>query len=182
MERSILYTCLFITLVAFGWMSTSRQSAGQLPPQGEKSAPPRARVDIGDSWRDFTLENQDGERTECSKLIDGRKSLLYFYSGCCGHCSDQLPVLSRMAKRLIDENIAIVGVEYLGDSKSCSGNKSEFDLVGTIFADPDGATCRTFGVGDFTVFTVDRGGVVRYRGRPDNGRAIEESLGLPGRP
>ncbi len=70
-------------------------------------------------------------------------------------------------------------MEYLGGPDTCSSNRVKYELVGTILADSDGEVCRTFAVGDLTVFTADRRGIVRYRGGLGDLRAIEDSLGLP---
>ena len=185
-EKSTLGTCLVIAAICLSWLSASKLSKAQLPP-GAGQLPsvaaetPRASagVRVGSRLKDFTLKDEKGEPTACSKLVEGRNSLLYFYSGCCGHCSGQLPELARITRRLQSENIAIVGVEYFGDSETCASNRAKYDLVGTSLADSNGEACKTFAVGDLTVFTADRRGIVRYRGGLDELRAIEDSLGLP---
>ena len=182
-EKSTLCTCLVIAAICLSWMSASKLSNAQLlSVAGEVAGEtPRASagVRVGSRLKDFTLKDEEGEPTACSKLVEGRKALLYFYSGCCGHCSGQLPELARITRRLQSENIATVGVEYLGGPDTCSSNRVKYELVGTILADSDGEVCRTFAVGDLTVFTADRRGIVRYRGGLGKLQAIADSLGLP---
>ena len=178
-EKSTLGTCLVIAAVCLSWMSASKLSNAQLPPVVGETPRASAGVRVGSRLKDFTLKDEEGEPTACSTLVEGRKALLYFYSGCCGHCSGQLPELARITRRLQSESIAIVGVEYFGDSETCSSNRAKYDLVGTSLADSNGEACKTFAVGDLTVFTADRRGIVRYRGGVGDLRAIEDSLGLP---
>lgn len=178
-EKSTLATCLVIAAICLSWMSASKLSNAQLPSAATETPRVSTGVRPGNHLKDFTLKDEDGEPTACSKLIEGRKAFLYFYSGCCGHCSGQLPELARITRRLQREAVAIVGVEYLGDSDTCSANRAEHELVGTILADSNGEICRAFAVGDLTVFTADRRGIVGYRGGVADLRAIEDSLGLP---
>ena len=116
---------------------------------------------------DFRLDDTDGDPRSLSEVRGDRPALVYFYSGCCGHCSDQLPGMSELARDYDRSGAAIIGVEYLGNTSTCRKNREEFELLGTVLADSDGQVCGRMDVGDFTVFTLDEEGVIRYRGSVD---------------
>jgi peroxiredoxin len=141
-----------------------------LPRLGEMVQTVRVGTRVGEPMRDFALDDGDGNRVEFSELRGTRPAFVFFYSGCCGHCSEQLPRVAEFAESLEQRETAVVGVQYRGDSESCRRVSADLRLPGTILADSDGSVCGQFGVGDFTVFSVDAEGIIRYRGKFDSDR------------
>ena len=125
---------------------------------------------VGQAIGDFTLRSAAGQEVSFSELRGSRPAFLYFFSGCCGHCSAELPKITAMADELEMEGKVIVGVQYLGNGEACRRIREDHGLPGTLLADSDGALCGRFGVGDFTVFEVDAAGFIRYRGDVDTAR------------
>jgi len=119
---------------------------------------------VGGTMTDFTLNDAAGRPRSLAELRGDRPALLYFYSGCCGHCSEELPKVLAPAHALERRGGVVVGVQYFGDSTACQRKRLEFELPGTVLADTNGEVCSGFGVGDFTVFALDADGVIRYRG------------------
>jgi peroxiredoxin len=134
----------------------------------EVDAPrPAGQARVGRPMADFALNDTAGQARTLAELRGGKPALLYFYSGCCGHCADELPKILAPAREFERRGAAVVGVQYFGDSASCQRKRVEFELPGTVLADATGEVCGMFGVGDFTVFTLDAAGVIRYRGPVD---------------
>ena len=53
----------------------------------------------GQTMMDFTLADAQGAWRSFAELRAGRQALVYFYSGCCGHCSDELERVPDVARR-----------------------------------------------------------------------------------
>lgn len=137
---------------------------------------PAALEEPSAKMEDFTLADQQGQARSFMELTRGSPSLVYFYSGCCGHCSNQLPSLSKLASKGQTQGVTAVGIQYLGNTQSCANRIKEHDLVGAVLADTKGEICNKFGVGDFTVFILDTQGFIRYRGGIDDPQAVEKML------
>lgn len=80
-----------------------------------------------------------------------------------------------MTRRFAARNIAVIGVQYYGNSKSCHVNATRLGLAGPLLADSEGKVCGSLGVGEFTVMTLDERNIIRYRGEPVE-EAIAKSL------
>lgn len=110
------------------------------------------------------------------ELTAGRISLVYFYSGCCGHCSAKLPEVAALARRCDARGVTVVGVEYGGSRESCGRNRREFDLPGTLIPDERGQICNPLGVRELAVLVLDEQGNFVYRGGPEDPAAVERAL------
>jgi peroxiredoxin len=134
---------------------------------------------VGQKMPDFSLSNQDGKDTEFYRLVKGKKALVYYFMGCCGHCVTLLPKMSELAQEARAHQIAVVGIQYYGNSQMCKFSMDKHKIVGTVLADSRGEICRRMGVGEFTTMTLDPDGVIRFRG-PDinNIDQIKKSLEL----
>ncbi len=133
---------------------------------------------VGNRLPDLVSVDQNGEAVSLSALIGHGRAAVYFYSGCCGHCAKLLPGMSRLAGALKQQGIPVIGVQYMGTSKTCALKMSEYELTGKTLADPDGKFCQSLGIGEFTLLTVDEQGIVRYRGEGRDLPVLEKGLGM----
>ena len=141
------------------------------------AAPPEGK-DPGARIMNFVLENQNGKMTKLSSLISGKKSVVYFFMGCCTHCVGELKKLSELNAKLEARGVQMVGVQYYGNNQMCKANVERFHFPGSILGDAKAEVCGKLGVGEFTVITVDSKGVILYRGTNYDRQAIEKSLEL----
>ena len=142
----------------------------------EGFAAPQQGKDVGNKIMEISALNQDNQMRNLSQLIAGKNSLVYFYSSCCGHCNQQLAKFSTMKDKLAQNSIEMVGVQYLGNTQICKVNAERYQFPGNILLDPKGEICGQFGVGDFTILTLDSQGIIQFRGNADDAAVIEKSL------
>lgn len=117
----------------------------------------------GQKMADFTLADQTGEEKSFYGVAKGKKTLVYYFMGCCNHCVALLPKISGVAKEAEKQGAAVVGVQYYGNTEFCKFAAGQHHLPGTIFADSKGEICGRMGVGEFTTMVLDKNGVILIR-------------------
>ncbi len=131
---------------------------------------------IGQKLINSVFDDQEGQPQSLLKIINGKKGFIYFYSGCCGHCSEQLIKVADLVKLFNDETIAIVGIQYMGGKTCTLTEQSQYEIKGMRISDAGGEICSQYGVGDFTVIVSNKDSVIQYRGGMDNINKIQKCL------
>lgn len=113
----------------------------------------------------LTLDN--GQEVEIESLNEGANSfLLIFYETSCGHCEEELRILSQQY-----ENLKAKGVEIV--SVSLDSSKEMFDILAPNFPWKNrlcdfkalqGDNFQKFGIiGTPTIYHIDKGGIIQGR-------------------
>lgn len=128
---------------------------------------------VGNQFLDFSLDDQNGDNKNIQSLIKDKPSVVFVYSGCCGHCQDELKKLVPFIDKYKNQEMVFVGVQWMGNSKICLIKAKELNLTGTVLADSEGKASAMLGVGDFILFVVDQKGMIRYRGAFDEASILQ---------
>ncbi len=142
----------------------------------QADADPSVGKDVGNKAADFSLLNQDNQMTKFSSATRGKRALLYFYMACCADCGQRLKKLSDINQTLSNNKIEMMGVQYFGNTQMCQVSAKKYKFPGSVMVDSKGEVCARYGVGDFTVITINAEGVILYRGNGDDAAAIKRSL------
>ncbi|HET7120356.1 MAG TPA: redoxin domain-containing protein [Solirubrobacterales bacterium] len=127
-------------------------------------------IAVGERAPDFTLLNQDGERTALSDYR-GRKVLLVFYPGDFSPvCSDQLSIYQEVKPELTANGVELVGVSVDGFFAH-KAFQEKLGIDTTLLSDfePKGAVARAYGsyvekmgFANRTLVLVDEDGTVAW--------------------
>ncbi len=113
----------------------------------------------------FVLLEQDGSVRDVLTTLGPRKTVMYLYSPSCGHCAKMLPRFAEFTRRLDPERVTVVGVQFYGSLQLLN---TAGIAPGRLLADRQGEFCGLVGVGEFTVFVLDREGNILHRSSGDN--------------
>lgn len=131
---------------------------------GSNAPVPRPLQALGGPVADFSLLDQNGRRQSLSVLADGRPMVLYGFSGDCGQCRDDLGLLVRAIGSKPPSGVVFVGLQHQGTPRAAAALREALHLPGSVLVDADGGACASLGVGEFTVFVLDRERRPVYRG------------------
>ncbi len=134
---------------------------------------------------DFVLpvihNGKKGDRIQLSNL-KGQAVVLSFWASWCGPCRAEAPSVDRLARRLRDKGVTVIGVNTNDEPGSAVAFAKRENLSFPIVSDQDGRVGASFGVSSLpTLVVVDNNGVVAgARSGLTDGSSIE-SLALSAR-
>lgn len=122
-------------------------------------------IKINEEVRDFSLQDQLGQIRSFRELRNNKYTLVYFFAGGCGHCLQMLPKLqeNKLLYRAKELGYEVIGISFYGRPQQDKAIAEKFGLPSPILADPQGAVCRSFGVGEFTIALINADNILYYR-------------------
>lgn len=123
-----------------------------------------AAAELNSPAPDFTLKNLDGADVTLSSFI-GKVVVLDFWASWCGHCREEFPFLTELAKENTGKDFEILAVNIDTKIENCKKfidkqkEKPEFVIVN----DSKGKTPELYKAENMpTTFIIDKKGVIRY--------------------
>jgi len=111
--------------------------------------------------KDFTVENQNGERVQLSDFY-GKPTLLVFWATWCGPCKEELPDLEAMYQKYGNEmNFVMVNVTTWREEndESVVNFIKENDYHFPVYLDTEGNAIETYQIQSIPqIFFLDKGG------------------------
>lgn len=145
-----------------------------------RSDAPQIGSSVGDIAPDFELPTVEGPSLS-SKTLQGKPTVLVFWTAWCPICKDEAPAINRLAAEFEPKGVKVIGINIgESDARIAEGIK-DFGIKYTVAKDRDTIVARSFKVvGTPTIIILDRAGLVEYYGHevPDDyatrlGRLIE---------
>ncbi|MFW5739831.1 MAG: TlpA family protein disulfide reductase [Myxococcota bacterium] len=101
-----------------------------------------------------------GDRVELSNL-QGQAVVLSFWASWCGPCRAEAPSVDRLARRLKDKGVTVLGVNTNDDPNAAVAFAQRAGLSFPIVSDEEGTVGASFGVSSLpTLVVVDKTGKV----------------------
>ncbi len=122
-------------------------------------------IKINEKVRDFSLQDENNQVRSFQELRNNKFTLVYFFAGGCGHCLQMLPKLqeNKLLYRAKELGYEVIGISFYGRPQQDKVIAEKFGLPSPILADPQGAVCRSFGVGEFTIALINADNILYYR-------------------
>ncbi|MFY9223174.1 MAG: TlpA disulfide reductase family protein [Blastocatellia bacterium] len=122
-------------------------------------------IKINEKVRDFSLQDENNQIRSFQELRNNKFTLVYFFAGGCGHCLQMLPKLqeNKLLYRAKESGYEVIGISFYGRPQQDKVIAEKFGLPSPILADPQGAVCRSFGVGEFTIALINADNILYYR-------------------
>ena len=133
----------------------------------------KAQVDplAGKPLRDFTLERLSGTSTALSRLVQGKKAIMFFFATWCPHCREQFQALAAQKAQIEAQGVVIVLVDIGEPKDKVARFLKAAGVDNDAFLDKDSRVAEIYQVmGIPTLVFIARDGVVRgvEYGLPDN--------------
>ena len=130
-------------------------------------------ANVGKKIANVRLTGLDGKPVSLAQLEDRQAVVAVFLSFECPVSTSYLPALSELARRYGPRKVAIVGILSTDeDAATLRKQAREYDLSIPLFRDSSLAAARAFQARNVPeAFLLDRGLVLRYRGRIDDSYA-----------
>lgn len=164
----------FVNLSALEWQDEaaeqhSNTSASSSPPVVPSSAP--EGHDVGNRAPDFTLPTMDGGIAQLSTYL-GQVVIIDFWFLTCSGCVASLPHLMELQTQFEDEGLVVLILVLDRDPDQAKQFFANSEYIGFILAHEHNwnrPTRTTYDVaGTPHSFLIDRSGVIRFSGKPDN--------------
>ena len=119
---------------------------------------------VGKSAPDFELpviyNGDPGDMVRLSNL-QGQAVVLSFWASWCGPCKATAPSVSRLASRLNNEGVSVIGVNTTDDPKKAVAYADMIKASFPVVFDGDGKVGSLYGVSSLpTIVVIDKNGMV----------------------
>lgn len=119
---------------------------------------------IGKPAPDFVLpvilNGGEGDRVQLANL-EGQAVVLSFWASWCGPCRAEAPSVDRLARRLRDKGVTVLGVNTNDDPEAAVAFAQRANLSFPVVSDENGEVGKAFGVSSLpTLVIVDAKGQV----------------------
>lgn len=140
---------------------------------------------IGKPAPDFVLPviygGDVGDAIQLSNL-GGEAVVLSFWASWCGPCRATAPSVDRLAKRLGDKGVTVVGINTMDKPDKGQAYARQIRPSFPIVSDMDGAVGAAYGVSSLpTIVVIDKDGIVRAKRTGMTDAGLLESLVLSSR-
>ena len=119
---------------------------------------------IGAQAPAFELVETSGVKFS-SESIEGKPSVLVFWSVYCGKCKKETPQINQLVKEFSPKGVEVVGVNIGESQEEIDKGMKEFGIEYAVAADPGKTVMGKFGaIGTPTIVFLDKEGKVQFYG------------------
>lgn len=123
---------------------------------------PARQVGAANSPLGVPLADENGNLHSIKELQDNKAAFVYVFAGGCGHCMQKLQEMQSRLPNIIGKGYKVIGLSYMGNSNNSRLLILDRQLPEPILADPQGTTCQSLGIGEFTTLLIGADGNIYY--------------------